>query len=1028
MLKSTYQHKIFFRYTGAVDAAGKKVQVETDLKLSKSKGSGSAKLQLPEIKPISGEVSFSCNHEDKGDASILINYGDNKKFQTSMNVLREGTTAINVDLAVSGDGLKTITVNVNAKQPIENQLLAKMNVKADSQEYSLDYEHRLSEREPKFSVVIVRPQGTSKILAEAQIASQLKGKGSFVLENLESFDLHANVDGDLSSLEHFYLIGDLDSPKLQINKFTFDIKSKDGAAGRTGFDFKLTKEGKHLVSGSTDFTTKTDKGRTVLEGKSTIKLTEGKSDEVSFKLIRNIFENARDGETGFGGILNVFIGPRNFASELKLTDKEFHAKYTGCETKNRCTNLETKSLLQQSSVNGFKHNLVITIDLRQVGFSHEFGLKADTSRDGWKFNHVVDAYLQAQDKPEYQYSLFINPSEAGALLSLPTRQVALDATYKYPSTLPFGTYDGTVAFFIDKKNKPRQKTEIGVNAELKQDDRNLLTGKGNIHFEHPRVKKLTIVGEFSANPDAMDVKSKLEFDIFTNPMDKIVVIGNFGNSDASGRGFNVTSDVEVSSKGLGIEAKYHQHAGLSFDQRLVTIGSDFTLPVDEFRFGLHANLNENNGELIIVCFGQPVLTSTATYDLKKPEINIETVATYLGLDPIVEKITISGLTQGKFSLTKGNLINIDTGYEIGKDIHLTVIGSGNEIFNGKIALDQSHFLTSTYHVDDVQLKSFATQLQDSIKADYEKTNEAVKEKITKLQSRWTAKLEKIQQASPDFKRLQQEYKDELNKLVDELKQDPAIKKLIDSFTTTVAELAKTFNTLAAAINEQLVTIETALKEYYEQATTAFNEKILPELKRLHEAVHKLVSELYEQTVKILTAVFERVAKALKTFEGDFNKISKVLKEATGGACEAIGQYIREITKEIKDLITLIKEQIQSLPGIEYVKDKYKELVGDFNPVDTLKAVLVELINAVSEFVPEQAKPFFDQLLDYMRKVRKNIACFKPNLNFNFFRNLMAMESMMLQSSKDSTRHYWMLWLPSERSTLMDLRPMPGHRR
>lgn len=941
-----------------------------------------------------------------------------------MNVQREGDTNLNAEVKINTDleALKKVTFNLNAKRPADNEINAKLNLEADGQAYSLDYEHRASEKDPKFSVIIVRPQGTSKILAEGQIESQLKGKGNLLVENIEEFNLNAKLDGDLSSLETFHLNGEVDSPLLGLKHFAFDVKSKGGAAGRAGFDFKVTTEGKHLVSGSTDFTTKMDKGRTIIEGKSTIKLAEGKSDEISFKLIRNIFEGPRDGETGFGGIVNVFVGARNFAGELKLTDKEFHTKYTGCETKNRCTNLETKSVLEKSSIDGFKHNLVITVDLREVGFPHEFGLKADTSRDGWEFQHAVDAYLQSEDKPEYQYSLFINPSESGALLSLPNRQIALDANYNYPDRSPFGVYYGSVAFYMDKKNKPRQKTEVGFHGELKQGDSNKISGKGDIHFEHPRFKILRVIGVFGADVDAMDVKSKLVFDVFTNPMDMVVVTVDFGNTDTSGKGFNVSTNVEVKSKGLGLFFKYHEHAGLSFEQRLLTIGSELTLPVEDFRFGSQVNINDKNSEIVVVAFGQQILRSNANYDLNKQDLSIETTVQYLGSDPVVQKTAINGLTQGSFTMNKGKLINIDSGYAIGKDLHLIVLGSGKEIFNGKIALDQSHFLSSNYHVDEAQLKEFTSQLQNQIKTDLQKAENDVKDKFNRIQTFWNQKLEKIQKASPDFMQLHNEYSQEVQNLVEELKQDPAIKKLIDQVAAIVGEMAKTFNTLADAIREQFQTIETALKQFYEQSVTAFNEKILPELKKLYESLQKLVSELYEQSIKLLSAAFERVAKALKTFEDDFNNISKAIREASGNTYEAIGQYIKDICQELKDLFELLKQQIQTLPGLEFVKEKYAEIVGEFSPIETVKVVLAELISSLAQAVPDQAKPLFDKFSDYVQKVsflvEFELLEYLQSLNF-LFRNSTVNSSMTLQFLRNCTRHSLRLFQDSRKITSMD---------
>lgn len=195
----------------------------------------------------------------------------------------------------------------------------------------------------------------------------LKGKGSLTIENFKDFNLDGNIDADLTSLQNFYLRGDVNSPLLHINKYAFDIHARD-AGGRTGVEYKITRDGAHVLSGTSDFTTKTDKGRTLIEGKSTIKLTDGKSDDVTFKVIRNVYELARDDEVGFGGTVTINIGPRSYAGDLKLTDKEFHSKFSGCAKKGSCNNLEARSALQKNNVEGFSHNFEVLVDMRQVRF------------------------------------------------------------------------------------------------------------------------------------------------------------------------------------------------------------------------------------------------------------------------------------------------------------------------------------------------------------------------------------------------------------------------------------------------------------------------------------------------------------------------------------------------------------------------------------------------------------------------------------------------------------------------------------
>lgn len=344
------------------------MQVDTELNFSKTKGTGSGKLQLPNQKPIGGEFKFNCNQVDSGDVAVTLNYGDEKKLSTTMKLQMPDDKSLIAAATLQGDmvNFKDISFNLEAKNPEKDQIISKISGKIDGKPYAVDYEHRASPQQPKIYFLFTCPQGhTSKFNAEAQIASMMKGKGSVTIENFKDFNLDGNIDTDLSTLENFYLRGDINCPLLHINKYAFDIHAKD-AGGRSGVEYKITRDGNHVLSGTSDFTTKTDKGRTIIEGKSTIKLTDGKSDDVTFKVIRNVYEIARDNEIGYGGTVTVNVGPRSYVGDLKVTDKEFHSKFTGCAKKGSCTNLEAKAALEQSSLQGFKHNFGLLVDMRQV--------------------------------------------------------------------------------------------------------------------------------------------------------------------------------------------------------------------------------------------------------------------------------------------------------------------------------------------------------------------------------------------------------------------------------------------------------------------------------------------------------------------------------------------------------------------------------------------------------------------------------------------------------------------------------------
>lgn len=74
-------------------------------------------------------------------------------------------------------------------------------------------------------------------------------------------------------------------------------------------------------------------------------------------------------------VFNGQIGPKNVQAELKLTNKEFHLQHTICESDKPCIHLKIESSLSDLEWKRFTHNLLVSVDLRPIGFAHEFNLK-----------------------------------------------------------------------------------------------------------------------------------------------------------------------------------------------------------------------------------------------------------------------------------------------------------------------------------------------------------------------------------------------------------------------------------------------------------------------------------------------------------------------------------------------------------------------------------------------------------------------------------------------------------------------------
>lgn len=150
-----------------------------------------------------------------------------------------------------------------------------------------------------------------------------------------------------------------------------------------------------------------------------------------------------------------------------------------------------------------------------------------------------------------------------------------------------------------------------------------MSGKGDLTFTHPRVKPLRVGGEFEVNSDRLAANSKLEFDIFSKPLDMIVISYKFGSVDTSGQGYKFISDFECYSKGLGFTLKSHENVGLSIPKRELIYGYNLVLPVDGFKFGADALVSMRKVELSAVAFGEEFLKGTAQYDPENRNLNTE---------------------------------------------------------------------------------------------------------------------------------------------------------------------------------------------------------------------------------------------------------------------------------------------------------------------------------------------------------------------------------------------------------------------
>lgn len=407
-------------------------------------------------------------------------------------------------------------------------------------------------------------------------------------------------------------------------------------------------------------------------------------------------------------VFNGQIGPKNIQAELKVTNKEFHIRHTICESVKPCINLSVSSSLSDLDWSHFTHNLLVTVDLRKLGFAHEFNLKADTKRDGWLIYHTLDTHIQSADQNKYQYNVYVNPTTAGVVLSIPTRTAAVEATFKYPQSY-IGQYQATITSYLDKKNDPNKRSIIGFTGEIKRQGKYVFVATGALTASHPSVKELKISGESILNGDDHSISSTLKFDLFKQTNQAIVLSMHYASTDKSLKGFNVTSEISLKSAGLGLDYSFREIVGASWPRRLLTHTSEFVGPTGKERFGVYLTVTDKSSNLVLVVLDEELLKASGELDTNKKTIVLESLVKLLGSEPITTEVKLS--TSGAESHIKhGNYLSIDAEAAVGKALSFRAVGQSKQLLNIKVALDQANLLSTDYDVNEKEFKEFVVSI------------------------------------------------------------------------------------------------------------------------------------------------------------------------------------------------------------------------------------------------------------------------------------------------------------------------------
>lgn len=422
----------------AFEAGKIDVSAQGEVSIKKDSGKFGARTKIQNLDPIS--VSASYGHEVSGGGGrkcrgdAQLEYGKGKKVGGEIVLIRTNENQYELDakVALPTETVKNVRLQVNTKRSEDGSVVdSDVILTADDKKYKLDSNFVLSETTPSVKVILTHPNGKSdqfygklNKVSDRRFDAELK-----VTYTPADFSFDTTIDANLEDVENFAVKFTLDSPKLKLNKIVAEAHNKGTVKGAKRIQFSAKSDNKNVLSGSTSYKIHDEGNKFIVEGSGTVKVYE-ESKSANFKYIRNNLSFEKNGERGVEISFDAILGNKAVDSELKVTNKQFRILNSYCEEKKQCAHIEVDSKTNINDVTNYENELEVAIDLRKLGLSHEFGLKAVTVRKQFTFDHTVDVHFQSEENSKYQYSVYFHPKKAGASLTTPKRVIALEATTK----------------------------------------------------------------------------------------------------------------------------------------------------------------------------------------------------------------------------------------------------------------------------------------------------------------------------------------------------------------------------------------------------------------------------------------------------------------------------------------------------------------------------------------------------------------------------------------------------------------------
>ncbi|XP_076681659.1 retinoid- and fatty-acid binding glycoprotein apolipophorin isoform X2 [Andrena cerasifolii] len=964
----------------------KTIQMESYLKLlGLSKGletpsEGKSRLTLsilkfPQLK-VDGNYKYNPT-EEKKTATMDVNasFGDRKANLQVNNEYRPDVAVVNMkakcDLQL--ENLNNVEMDlVYKRHKDENRRTTDIVVTADNAKYTLNSEIQQQGADSLFNVQASSPAGKTEVLSKFQKLGGQEFKGEWKVVTPKGF-ASADAHVSLESVEDFVISANFDSDKIKHRKIHAEIANKPTAKSGKRIVITITSDGQNIVTGSTNYKKREEDGKIVVEGNGNLKVGDNARTS-SFKYTRQQLTHEKDGEVGVAMVLNANFGPSAIVGELKLSNKEVHLFNSYCEQNKDCAHFKLQSILDTEQKTLLKHQITVEVDLKKFNVPAEFGLKTSTEFKAPILDHTTNLYLHStKDKTEYTYQLFVHPKEAATILTLPAREMAVILSFDLPKTKKTGAYRVDLSVYLDRKNKPTDKTSLTASGDINV-DKNAMFLNGETRFTYPtQTKDMVVKGKLHYGGERL-LDANVDIDVFAKKNQRIVIVANLQRNELP-NGNNMTGLLEVNSHGQQLKLDLKSHLAASTKE--IGFGTFFTYnDVHQKPKTLGALFSADLSRifLLVTLPDKELIKDEWKMQLSKAQQKVDRELSLLGEAPEVTSFEANDLNSFKFlqysKKNPDNKLSVNGQVVLGQlaEVHADAFkdGAKKNLFHILVHLDEKQFLKPDFGYN----KENVAQVLDDAKNRHVEVVKKMKDVqeyvMQQVQAEFGDLVEHLKKAQPNLKPLLEYYKTELNKMKDEVSADETIKEIqatlnkyfgaiVAVVTKTMKDVAEGVEKLQKHLNEILSNLKDSVKEVYPQLKASYD-------KLFHECMNIL-----DAAAKLANTYLKAVLDLINRHQKELQDLISVVSGITQDFAKIIAKSLEKIKRDLEEFGALLANQLKALPIYEMVKERLEEL-KNFQLPESVQGPIQDLCNLIKNALPtEELRQLAEAICQYIVK-------------------------------------------------------------